>query len=189
MRILLVVTSTLPLYALSRLRAQSSFTASRLSQFQDILQYLPHIIATASSLNLALFYLRGAYHTLSQRILCVHYITTIPPNPQSRPPSYALLGLFILMRLAYKGYVATSKALSEVQYQASLSEKAKGKLPESGTSRFPSRGRSQRNEEGEMYLDYRPVSMLLAQAQNSEDESGPGKNSMSYRMSLVLSPL
>jgi hypothetical protein len=120
----------------------------------------------AYSINLALFYLRGKYHTLTQRLLRTSFISTIPPNPDVRPPSYALLGVLVLARIAYKGYQELSRVIQESRQKIQLSGKALGKLRDQGER--TSVLQQSIIDEG-LYLDFTPVVDILARNQEEED--------------------
>ncbi|KIY45511.1 hypothetical protein FISHEDRAFT_49203 [Fistulina hepatica ATCC 64428] len=129
-RLGLVLLPTLPPYLLSRLN-----TSRRGS-----LRILQSILEVAYDLNLAFFYMRGrgGYYDLIKRLLGIQYISSTPDNPNVRPPSYALLGVLILVRHLYR----LTSALRQ--------REDKGK----GTRVTPSTD--------DMYLDDRRVSDMVA---------------------------
>jgi len=67
-----------------------------------ILHALPDFVGLASEVNLALFYLQGTYYDLTRRLLRIRNISSIPEDPQIRPPSYSLLGVLLGVRLIYR---------------------------------------------------------------------------------------
>lgn len=166
LRILLVVLPVLPAYILSQGRLASSSLLQRSPLFRSLLSSIPQLLTLAYSVNLAIFYLRGRYHTLTQRILGTSYISTIAPNPNVRPPSYALLGVLVLARIAYKGYTELSRRMQDSRQKAQLSEKALGKQPDSGEK---TRALQQPVTEGGLYLDFTPAKDILARQLVDED--------------------
>ncbi|CAG7845903.1 SubName: Full=Uncharacterized protein {ECO:0000313/EMBL:CCA77954.1} [Serendipita indica DSM 11827] len=161
-RLLSIVLTIFPAYILSKARHLDS----HLSPFaKGLVNAGPHILASAYALNISLFYIRGKYHTLTQRLLGTGYITTIPPNPNVRPPSYALLGVLVLAKLVHQVYKSTSSLFKEAEERIKLSEKARGKLPE----RSPQTRALEPSMGGEIYLDYTPAKEILAKQQAEED--------------------
>ncbi|EJD55320.1 hypothetical protein AURDEDRAFT_147853 [Auricularia subglabra TFB-10046 SS5] len=87
----LIALYTLPQYAASRLSQQHATWKKALGAL-DIL----------SEVNLALFYFSGTYYTLAKRLLGIRHISSMPEDSGARPPSYALLGVLISVRLIYR---------------------------------------------------------------------------------------
>ena len=182
---LLVVLPILPAYLLSQPRISSSALLQTLPGLRPLFSNAPHIMAVAYSINLALFYLQGKYHTLTQRLLRTSYISTVPPNPDVRPPSYALLGVLVLIRIAYKGYRELSRVIQESRQKPQLSEKALGKLRDE-------RERVQVfqpsvKEEG-FYLDFIPVADILTRNQEEEDLDVGESSSVPRSLTLLHVP-
>ena len=151
-----------PTYILSKARHLDS----QLPPFaKGLVTVAPHILAFAYTLNIALFYIRGRYHTLTQRLLGTGYITTVPPNPNVRPPSYALLGVLVIAKLAHQVYKSTTGLFKEAEERIKLSEKARGKLPEYS----PQTRALEASKGGDIYLDYALAKDVLAKQQVEED--------------------
>lgn len=94
--ILLPVLST---YVVARLNLRHPPGDSTLGKVR---QSLPATLEIAGEVNLALFYLRGVYYDLVKRVLGIRYHSSVAENPDSRPPSYSLLGVLLATRLAYR---------------------------------------------------------------------------------------
>ncbi|KIM29089.1 hypothetical protein M408DRAFT_306903 [Serendipita vermifera MAFF 305830] len=165
LRLMLVVIPILPAYILSEGRLSSSGILQRLPILHTLLSVAPQLLTLAYSINLAIFYLRGKYHTLTQRLLRTSYISTIPPNPNVRPPSYALLGVLLLARIAYKSYRELLRKTQESRQNLQLSEKALGKLPDQGEK---TRALQPPVTEGP-YIDFTPVADILSRRLVEED--------------------
>ncbi|KAI6136952.1 hypothetical protein F5141DRAFT_1185798 [Pisolithus sp. B1] len=84
----LILLPTLPSYIYARSESHMDKLPPKLAR---MLRTLPTFFEVASEVNLAIFYLRGAYYDLVKRI-----IRTV------RPPSYSLLGILIVIRLLYR---------------------------------------------------------------------------------------
>jgi len=97
----------------------------------------------AGEVNLAAFYISGVYYRLVRRLLGVPHISAMPIDPNTRPPSYSLLGVLILVRIAHR-LLNFLRARSPQREPSITDEKA------------PSRSNSD-----EPQLDGRPVSTLL----------------------------
>lgn len=156
LRAALVLLPTLPSYILTRWGSGLP-TDSRLS---SILRKLPPALEVLSEINLAVFYLRGTYYALAKRLLGVRYvsstlealsswymliafqISSTLEDPNSRPPSYSLLGILLGIRLIYR-LIAFLRGL---RTQAD-SQTVKGKR--------------HADEAHETYIDDTPVSSLL----------------------------
>ncbi|EJD04219.1 uncharacterized protein FOMMEDRAFT_167453 [Fomitiporia mediterranea MF3/22] len=98
-RAALVFLPAFPAYIISRYESRLSGGNERIAR---ILRRLPNILDIVSEINLAVFYFRGVYYNLVQRVLGVKTISSIPENPNTRPPSYSLLGILILVRLLHR---------------------------------------------------------------------------------------
>jgi len=123
---------------------------------------------------------------LTQRLLRTSFISTIPPNPDVRPPSYALLGVLVLARIAYKGYQELSRVIQESRPRTQLSEKALGKLRDEGERTSALQHSS--IDEG-LYLDFTPVADILAHNQEEEDlDAGTCSQLTNDAPSLTSSP-
>jgi Pex2 / Pex12 amino terminal region len=158
-RTLLVIISLLPAYMIPRLRSSNVTLSPMVSA---ILSKAPQSLVSLSSINLAIFYIRGRYHTIAQRLLRTSYISTVPPNPNVRQPSYALLGVLVLARLTHNLYLTMKDTRNK------LSEKARGKLPEYGEH---TRALEPMLEDS-MYLDYTPVTEIMAHQADEDLDSG-----------------
>jgi peroxin-10 len=121
-----------------------------------ILSKAPELLVSLYSINLAIFYIRGRYHTITQRLLRTSYISTVPPNPNVRQPSYALLGVLVLARLTHSLYLAMKDAVVDARKQ--LNEKASGKLSEYSEQIRP----LDPMPEDSIYLDNTPVAEIMA---------------------------
>ncbi|PVG02262.1 hypothetical protein CPB86DRAFT_780678 [Serendipita vermifera] len=163
LRALLLVLPVLPVYILSKSRTLDAFGASQSAVFKALLSVIPQLSTLAYSINLAIFYLHGKYHTLTQRLLGTPYITTLPPNPNVRPPSYGLLGFLMLVKVTHQVYKALSAYAREPQGNKPLSEKAKGKLPD-----YPQHSKA-RIGDGNIYIDSMPAAEILARQTEEED--------------------
>lgn len=104
-------------YALSRFSQKLSRGNERLAR---VLRDAPSILDVISEINLAVFYFSGVYYNLVKRLLRIRNvrqsinsisspglsprlkISSIPENPNARPPSYSFLGILIGIRLLYR---------------------------------------------------------------------------------------
>lgn len=159
--------SILPSYVLARLPILSQSAQNRLPGLRSLIQALPQVLSTTYSVHLAIFYLRGSYHTIGQRIFGAPYISSQPPNPHARPPSYALLGLLMLIRVAHQFTSSISSRVKEAQnsrLSTVPSETNIGKLPE--ISSYPVHSMQPRMPQDlndkNMYIDSQPIASLLA---------------------------
>lgn len=130
-----------------------------------------------TEVNLAAFYLSGVYYNLANRILSIRHVrlcvipnskrcdyeltkrniyqlSSIPPNPQSRPPSYSLLGVLIGMRLLYR-----LMTFARPYYESTIAELQKDTANPQETSKR------------ETYIDAQPVSLLTLVS--FEDDTRP----------------
>ncbi|KAI9513144.1 Pex12 amino terminal region-domain-containing protein [Russula earlei] len=94
-RAALILLSTLPSYVLARLGPP---LYSRYPRSKGIVTALE----VAGEVNLAVFYISGVYYRLVRRLLGVPHISATPIDPNTRPPSYSLLGILILVRMGYR---------------------------------------------------------------------------------------
>lgn len=117
-RLAIILLPLLPSYAQARLwPSENNSVVSR------IVRRVPTVLEVLSELNLAVFYLRGTYYTLTRRILGVRYISSTPEDPNSRPPSYALLGILLGVRLLYR-LLSAVRALRSQDSSDRLKDKA-----------------------------------------------------------------
>ena len=130
------------------------------------MQALPQVLSAIYSIHLAIFYLHGSYHSIGQRIFRAPYISSQPPSPLVRPPSYALLGLLVLARVTHQVTSSISSRVKGTQnprLSTIPSETSLGKLPE--TSGYPGHSMQQRMPQDpndkNMYIDSQPVASLL----------------------------
>ncbi|THU90738.1 hypothetical protein K435DRAFT_759884 [Dendrothele bispora CBS 962.96] len=142
-RVVLVLLPTLPSYILARFVNTASL-ALRNPRLAAVLKNLPRVLQLVSELNLASFYIRGVYYDMNKRMLGIRHLSSIPPNPHTRPPSYSLLGVLIIIRLLYR----LTSFIRETREAARISDKSKNKEMDLSTLH-------------ETYLDDRPVSELL----------------------------
>ncbi|KAI1797524.1 Pex12 amino terminal region-domain-containing protein [Ganoderma leucocontextum] len=146
LRAALILLPTLPSYLLSRWSSslsQTSLTGAVLRKFPTVLQVL-------SEINLAIFYLRGTYYNIAKRLLGIKYISAIPENPNARPPSYALLGILLGVRLLHR-------ALGYLRSRSTKADSANGK------------GKRIGDGDDEIFIDDRRVSTMLETAAHIED--------------------
>ncbi|KAI0757374.1 Pex12 amino terminal region-domain-containing protein [Daedaleopsis nitida] len=140
LRAALILLPTLPSYILSRWGSALSTT----SALGSVLRKIPTVLEVVSEINLAIFYLRGTYYNLVKRLLGLKYISAIPENPNVRPPSYAILGVLLAVRLLHRaiGYLRSRSSMD--------SRDAKGKRTT--------------DDEHDIFIDDRRVSALLETA-------------------------
>ncbi|TBU64669.1 Pex12 amino terminal region-domain-containing protein [Dichomitus squalens] len=146
LRAALILLPTLPSYLLSRWGSSLSQT----SLVGATLRKVPTVMEVLSEINLAIFYLRGTYYSIVKRLLGIKYISTVPENPDARPPSYALLGILLGVRLLHR-------ALS---YLRSRSPKA-----ELGDEK----GKRIVDGDDDIFIDDRRVANMLEAAAHLED--------------------
>ncbi|KAI0932680.1 hypothetical protein AcW2_001235 [Taiwanofungus camphoratus] len=139
-RATLILLATFPSYLLSRWGSHLSQT----SVLGSIMRKLPMLVETLSEINLAVFYFRGTYYDLAKRVLGIRYISSVPENPNTRPPSYSLLGIFLGIRLIYR----------LIDFIRSLPAKANENSPKLKENRTGENTQ-------ETYIDDRPVSSML----------------------------
>ncbi|KAI0735560.1 peroxisome assembly protein per8 [Earliella scabrosa] len=145
LRAALILLPTLPSHILSRWGSSLSPT----SAIGALLRKIPTTFEVLSEINLAIFYLRGTYYNIAKRLLGMKYISAIPENPNARPPSYALLGILLAVRLLHRalGYLRSRS----------------GKVDSGGT-----KGKRIADSDDDIYIDDRRVSTLL-EAKNQDD--------------------
>ncbi|KAE9409362.1 hypothetical protein BT96DRAFT_962459 [Gymnopus androsaceus JB14] len=148
-RAALVLLPSLPAYILTRFVNMSSVSAQS-PMLAAVLKGLPIALETLTELNLAVFYIRGVYYDVLKRLLRVRHLSSLPENPHTRPPSYSLLGVLIIVRLLYR---------LKVFLQSKPSTVAEKRGKQVASSR-------------ETYLDDRPVSQML---DTVDPESEPAK--------------
>ncbi|KAG8831851.1 peroxisome biogenesis factor 10 [Serendipita sp. 400] len=166
LRILSIIAPIIPTYLIARLRNSDASSLRTSPTLNGLLLLAPQFLTFAYTFNLAIFYLRGTYYTLSQRLLRTSYITTVPPNPHIRPPSYALLGVLLLSKMMYKVYSSVSQSFEEARKRIQQSEKTRGRLsePDDSTHMLTSPV-----NDGALYLDYTPAGEILSKSGNEED--------------------
>ncbi|KAI0762762.1 peroxisome assembly protein per8 [Fomes fomentarius] len=145
LRVALILLPTLPSYLLSRLGSSLSPT----SAIGAILRRIPTAFEVLSEINLAIFYLRGTYYNIAKRLLGIRHISAIPENPNARPPSYALLGILLGVRLLHR-------ALGYLRFRSA-------KLEFTDT-----KGQRVADSEEDIFIDDRRVSTMLESA-NQDD--------------------
>ncbi|KDR85245.1 hypothetical protein GALMADRAFT_233991 [Galerina marginata CBS 339.88] len=146
----LIVLSLMPSYILGRW-GQNPTLNNNYPRIARWFKIIPMAMDIATEVNLAVFYLRGTYYDLMKRLMGTQHLSSIPEEPHTRPPSYSLLGILIMVRLCYR--------LIQF-YQASKS----GNLPDvrqGNRSSFSSAS-------SDVFIDGRPVSSLLDQHLESE---------------------
>ncbi|TFY72232.1 hypothetical protein EVG20_g760 [Dentipellis fragilis] len=136
----LILLPTLPAYILSRLGPSLS---SRHERLKKVLRAIVEGLEITSEVNLAIFYLRGTYYDLTVDRHNLPKISGMPEDPNTRPPTYSLLGVLILIRLGYR----------LVSYLRSHSKKEPRPPTENDDSESA--------PTDETYIDTRPVSSLL----------------------------
>ncbi|KZT06250.1 uncharacterized protein LAESUDRAFT_679709 [Laetiporus sulphureus 93-53] len=137
-RIALVLLPALPSYILAR----SGSSLPQSTNLGYLLRKLPPTSEVLSEINLAAFYFRGVYYDLVKRLLGIQYISTIPEDPNTRPPSYSLLGLLLAIRLIHR-FMSFCRNVS--------------KREESTVTA----GKRHTDETQETFLDDRPLSIML----------------------------
>ncbi|KDQ54815.1 hypothetical protein JAAARDRAFT_134918 [Jaapia argillacea MUCL 33604] len=142
MRAALILLSTMPGYFLSRWHSANPSPSSRLT---TLLHAVPTALEVISEINLAIFYLRGTYYDLSKRLLGIRHISSIPEDPHTRPPSYALLGVLLGVRLIHRLVTFLRERSAKSRAASSASGKTRQSL----------------DAVKETFLDDRPVSSLL----------------------------
>ncbi|KAH9836547.1 peroxisome assembly protein per8 [Rhodofomes roseus] len=146
-RAALVLLPTLPSYMLSRWGSHLPPT----SKLTSLVRRLPALLEILSEVNLAVFYFRGTYYDLVKRMLGIRYISATPHDPNTRPPSYSLLGVLLVVRLIHR---LVSFIRSSAKADAGGSVELKGKRPV--------------DDHEEIYIDDRPVSIMIGRANSDE---------------------
>ena len=156
----MILLPTLPSYIIARFARHLPLDPGRMGS--KIIRAIPNILEALTEINLAMFYLTGAYYTPSSRILkiryvsrdwvpyqCFHLLTTkqfqmssVSVDPNSKPPSYSFLGILLSIRLLHRLY----NVLHPYFPSPSL-------LSSSSTS--------EQNASRETYIDSTPLSVLL----------------------------
>ncbi|EMD41598.1 hypothetical protein CERSUDRAFT_146687 [Gelatoporia subvermispora B] len=149
-RAALVFLPTLASYIISR----CSNAVPQSAKLGSVLRRLPKALELLSEVNLAIFYIRGTYYSLTKRVLGVRYISSTPDNPNARPPSYSLLGVLLAIRLMYRliTFVRTIRASN---------------TSDSGSATV--KGKQVADVSEETFIDDRPVSAMLSSV-NPEGE-------------------
>jgi len=93
--------------------------------------------------------LRGVYYDLAKRILGIKYHSSEAENPDSRPPSYSLLGILLATRLIYRlvSWLRSRRATADPSQDPSGGESQTAPGPDASS---------------EAFLDDRPVSSILS---------------------------
>ncbi|KAF8887782.1 Pex12 amino terminal region-domain-containing protein [Infundibulicybe gibba] len=163
-RAALILLPTLPAYALSRFG--SSLTAlHRRPRLVKLIKALPLGLEVATEVNLAIFYLRGTYYDLAKRILGIRHISSIPENPHTRPPSYSLLGILLIVRLLYRLRTFFKEHVSSGGEHAAVTPDA-----------------------GKMFLDDRSVSTILGPDSASSDVATPAEEDKRTMLDVAAIP-
>ncbi|KAF8480856.1 Pex12 amino terminal region-domain-containing protein [Russula ochroleuca] len=98
-RAALILLPIIPPYILTRLGPS---LYARCPRSKGIANAAVNALEVAGEVNLALFYISGVYYRLVRRLLGVPHISATPIDPNTRPPSYSLLGILILVRIGYR---------------------------------------------------------------------------------------
>jgi len=115
LRAVLVVLQTFPVYLASRFVNRLGHTApSAQSRAVALARHLSTWLEVLSEVNLAVFYLSGKYYSLAKRLLGIRHVSSLPQDPNSRPPSYALLGILLAIRLLHRA-VAFAREMTTPQ--------------------------------------------------------------------------
>ncbi|CCL98403.1 uncharacterized protein FIBRA_00398 [Fibroporia radiculosa] len=146
-RAALILLPTLPSYVMARWG--SSFSST--STIGSLLRKLPDCLEVLSEVNLAVFYFRGTYYDLVKRVLRLRYVSSLPANPNTRPPSYSLLGILLATRLIYRLWnLCRTLSHTEAKDHNSL------------------RGKDPAGHAEEAYIDDKPVSTMLSRVDSDE---------------------
>ncbi|KAE8265547.1 hypothetical protein A4X09_0g6607 [Tilletia walkeri] len=121
----------------SRREALYSFLARRLPALESF-HATDGLLAYLGAAHLAIFYLGGRYYALAQRVAGVQYISTIPPHPNSRAPSYEILGLLLAVQLGVKLLLTARARLRESNRREEEEEAAAAAAQASGSQRLQS---------------------------------------------------
>lgn len=152
LRVALILLPTLPTY----IAARWGTSVPQGTKLHTVLNRLPTLLEVLSEINLAVFYLRGTYYSLAKRLLGIRYISSTPEDPNSRPPSYSLLGVLLGVRLLYR-LVTYLRTLRGTETTGAL----KGKRVADDTE--------------ETYVDERPVSSMLGPVTPDEEPAIPAE--------------
>lgn len=98
-RTALILLPILPPYILTRLGPS---LYARYPQSKGIATAAVNALEVAGEVNIALFYISGVYYRLVRRLLGVPHVSGTPIDPNTRPPSYSLLGILILVRIGHR---------------------------------------------------------------------------------------
>ncbi|KAF4623422.1 hypothetical protein D9613_002024 [Agrocybe pediades] len=165
-RTMLILSSLLPSYVLGRWGHSASLN-TRHPHIATWLRRLPTIIDVATEVNLAVFYLKGTYYNVIKRLMGIQHLSSTPHDPHTRPPSYSLLGIMIMIRLLHRFlqlYRTThSDGLSKAQ-QKSISSASR-----------------------DIFIDDRPVSALLDHNLES-DEAKPAEDDKRTALDVATIP-
>jgi len=145
-RLALILLPVLPVYVAARLNLWYPPGDSTLGKVR---QSLPATLEIAGEINLALFYLRGVYYDLVKRVLGIQYHSSMSENPDSRPPSYSLLGILLATRLAYR-------LISWLRSLKATADPSRNPLEEESQST------ARLHAPSEAFLDDRPLSSILS---------------------------
>lgn len=143
-RVALILLPTLSAYVLGRRGSTSSF-GERYPAIGKLLKMLPVGLEVLAEINLAVFYLRGTYYDIVKRLFGIRHLSSIPENPHTRPPSYALLGILLIARLVHRFITTLRRYWSESQLSLSAGGQRTAFVPNSR----------------ETYLDDRPILSFL----------------------------
>ncbi|KAK7694226.1 hypothetical protein QCA50_001406 [Cerrena zonata] len=150
-RVALILLPTLPGYLASKYG--SAIPPGSLSQ--RLLRVLPTGLEILAEVNLAIFYLRGSYYTFIKRLLGIRYISSTAENPNSRPPSYSLLGILLMVRLVYRlvSYLRTLQSSDTAgEYRKTITDDSQ-----------------------ETFVDDRPISLMLGPTNPDDDPVIPAE--------------
>ncbi|KAF9569811.1 hypothetical protein CPC08DRAFT_652886 [Agrocybe pediades] len=163
---MLILSSLLPSYVLGRWGHSASLN-TRHPLIATWLRRLPTIIDVATEVNLAVFYLKGTYYNVTKRLMGIQHLSSTPHDPHTRPPSYSLLGIMIMIRLLHRFlqlYRTThSDGLSKAQ-QKSISSASR-----------------------DIFIDDHPVSALLDHNLES-DEAKPAEDDKRTALDVATIP-
>ncbi|PFH54716.1 hypothetical protein AMATHDRAFT_72476 [Amanita thiersii Skay4041] len=101
LRIALVLLPTIPHYLVARW-GHSLNSSSFSPRLVKVVKSMPSVLSIVSDVNLAVFYIRGVYYDIVKRALGINYLSSMPDSPHTRPPSYSLLGVLIMVRLLHR---------------------------------------------------------------------------------------
>ncbi|KAH9982147.1 Pex12 amino terminal region-domain-containing protein [Lactifluus volemus] len=159
-RAALVLLPTLPSYLLARL---GPYLYARHPRSKDIAIAAVNALEVAGEVNLAVFYIGGLYYRLVRRLLGVPHISATLIDPNTRLPSYSLLGVLILVRLGYR-LLNYLRSHSPQHAPSVVSEKS-----------------ARSNNSDEPQLDDRPISTLL----NYDPEAGLASTDNNGQLTVI----